>query len=154
MILITRTDGPTPQSEADFRFSVLKRKWHAEEGKYLTSELRRLQDLVVQQEMELETQRQQVAALTKPFTAGPIAISSNSYAPLQCILTLIYLLSLRLDNKVRVRSNSLQNAAVEERADAARAEVQVLQRELESVQEQASGREANVQEQARTPPHY
>ena len=103
MTLITRADGPTPQSEADFRFSVLKRKWHAEEGKYLTSELRRLQDLVVQQEMELETQRQQVAALTNPFTAGPVAVSSISYAPLQCILTLTHFLSLRLDNKVRLR---------------------------------------------------
>ena len=69
---------------------MLKRKWHAEEGKYLTSELRRLQDLVVQQEMELETQRQQVAALTEPFTAGPVAISSTSYAPLQCILILTH----------------------------------------------------------------
>ena len=68
MALITHADGPTPQSEADFRFSNLKRKWHAEEGKYLTSELRRLQDLVVQQEMELETQRQQVAPLSKPFS--------------------------------------------------------------------------------------
>ena len=65
MALITHADGPTTQSEVDFRFSNLKRKWHAEEGKYLTSELRRLQDLVVQQEMELETQRQQVATLFK-----------------------------------------------------------------------------------------
>ena len=103
MTLITRADGPTPQSEADFRFSVLKRKWHAEEGKYLTRELRRLQDLVVQQELALETQRQQVAALTNPFTAGPVAVSSISYAPLQCILTLTHFLSLRLDNKVRLR---------------------------------------------------
>ncbi|EIE23471.1 hypothetical protein COCSUDRAFT_41711 [Coccomyxa subellipsoidea C-169] len=52
------------KAEADFHFSSLKRKWHAEEGKYLAHELRRAQDLNVQQEMELESLRQQVAALS------------------------------------------------------------------------------------------
>ncbi|KAK9905843.1 hypothetical protein WJX75_007487 [Coccomyxa subellipsoidea] len=47
------------KAEADFHFSSLKRKWHAEEGKYLAHELRRAQDLNVQQEMELESLRQQ-----------------------------------------------------------------------------------------------
>lgn len=63
--VVAGTDAATPQqSEADFRFSNLKRKWHAEEGKYLSNELRRAQDLTVQQEMELEALRQQLASFT------------------------------------------------------------------------------------------
>jgi hypothetical protein len=49
--------------EGDFQFSSLKRKWLEEEGKFLSGELRRAQDLCVQQEMELESLRQQNAAL-------------------------------------------------------------------------------------------
>ncbi|CAL5220735.1 g2793 [Coccomyxa viridis] len=65
------TDAATPQqSEADFRFSNLKRKWHAEEGKYLSNELRRAQDLTVQQEMELEALRQQLASFTSGTPQG------------------------------------------------------------------------------------
>lgn len=64
-LLLAGADAATPgQSETDFRFSNLKRKWHAEEGKYLSIELRRSQDLNVQQEMELEALRQQLASLT------------------------------------------------------------------------------------------
>jgi ribosomal protein S4 len=53
------------KSEGDFRFSHLKRKWHAEEHKYLSQQLRRAQDLNVQQEMELEALRQQLSAATQ-----------------------------------------------------------------------------------------
>ncbi len=60
---LAEVDTPA-KTEADFQFSSLKRKWHAEEGKYLATELRRAQDLNVQQEMELESLRQQVAALS------------------------------------------------------------------------------------------
>ena len=60
----TAAEGTPAKTEADFQFSSLKRKWHAEEGKYLATELRRAQDLNVQQEMELESLRQQVAALS------------------------------------------------------------------------------------------
>ncbi|CAL8472196.1 g11738 [Coccomyxa elongata] len=59
-----KQEGTPAKTEADFQFSSLKRKWHAEEGKYLATELRRAQDLNVQQEMELESLRQQVAALS------------------------------------------------------------------------------------------
>ena len=51
--------------EGDFQFSSLKRKWLEEEGKFLSGELRRAQDLCVQQEMELESLRQQNAALNR-----------------------------------------------------------------------------------------
>ena len=76
------TNVATPQqSEADFRFSNLKRKWHAEEGKYLSNELRRAQDLTVQQEMELEALRQQVASLTSGMPqAGPSLVWSPAAA--------------------------------------------------------------------------
>lgn len=80
-VLAAGADRPTPQSEADFRFSHLKRKWHAEEGKFLSSELRRAQDLTVQQEMELETLRQQIASLTSAMPQVDLP------APLHCPLT-------------------------------------------------------------------
>ena len=57
--------GPQRGMEGDFQFSSLKRKWQEEEGKFLSGELRRAQDLCVQQEMELESLRQQVAALSR-----------------------------------------------------------------------------------------
>lgn len=68
--MTARSDGAADSDgvqkiEADFRYSNLKRKWHAEEGKYLAHELRRAQDLNVQQEMELESLRQQLAALSQ-----------------------------------------------------------------------------------------
>ena len=61
--------------------------------------------------------------------------------------------SLRPGNKLRVHANAPQNAAAEERADATQEEVQVLQRELEHVQGEASAtaKEADPLEQARTP---
>jgi len=65
MMRVTGTDAAAQQqADADFRFSNLKRKWDAEEGKFLSNELRRAQDLNVQQEMELETYRQQIASLS------------------------------------------------------------------------------------------
>ena len=63
------------KAEADFHFSSLKRKWHAEEGKYLAHELRRAQDLNVQQEMELESLRQQVAALSRVSSEASLNVS-------------------------------------------------------------------------------
>ena len=54
---------PQRGTEGDFQFGALKRKWQEEEGRFLSGELRRAQDLCVQQEMELESLRQQLAAL-------------------------------------------------------------------------------------------
>ncbi len=80
------------KAEADFHFSSLKRKWHAEEGKYLAHELRRAQDLNVQQEMELESLRQQVAALSS------VCSEACSYAPLCCNTVTFAILCLHVFN--------------------------------------------------------
>ena len=64
--------GPPPEgAEGDFQFSSLKRRWQEEEGRFLSGELRRAQDLCVQQEMELESLRQQAAALTRLLSQVP-----------------------------------------------------------------------------------
>lgn len=83
--------GTPAKTEADFQYSSLKRKWHAEEGKYLATELRRAQDLNVQQEMELESLRQQVAALSNVCSKASYHYCATQYVVTPCgVIHLLY----------------------------------------------------------------